>query len=110
MQRESLGLVQGTVDVLILRALVRAPMHGYAVSQWIRERSGGALAGEDAALSQARTRRERKGWVESEWGVSGSNRRVKTYQITPVGRKQLKSDIAGLRRYVAALFAVLEPA
>src|ERR1043166_2880351 len=76
MQRESLGLVQGTVDVLILRALVRAPMHGYAVSQWIRERSGGALAVEDAALYQALHRLERKGWVEAEWGVSGSNRRV----------------------------------
>jgi transcriptional regulator len=110
MPRESLGLVQGTVDVLILRALVRAPMHGYAASQWIRERSGGALAVEDAALYQALHRLERKGWVDAEWGVSDSNRRVKTYQITPVGRKQLKSDIADLRRYVAALFAVLEPA
>ena len=108
MQRESLGLVQGTVDVLILRALVRASMHGYAISQWIRERSGGALAVEDAALYQALHRLERKGWVEAEWGTSDSNRRVKIYEITPQGRQQLKSDVAELRRYVAALFAVLE--
>jgi len=110
MPRESLGLVQGTVDVLILRALVRASMHGYAVSQWIRERSGAAPAVEDAALYQALHRLERKGWVEAEWGVSDTNRRVKTYRITPAGRKQLKSDVAELRRYVTALFAVLEPA
>lgn len=110
MPRESLGLVQGTVDVLILRSLSRASMHGYAVSQWILERSGGALAVEDAALYQALHRLERKGWVEAEWGVSDTNRRVKTYQITPLGRKRLKRDIAELRRYVVALFTVLEPA
>jgi PadR family transcriptional regulator PadR len=110
MTREALGLVQGTVDVLILRTLTRAGMHGYAISQWIRERSGGALAVEDAALYQALHRLERKGWVEAEWGNSDTNRRVKIYEITRQGRQQLKSDVAELRRYVAALFAVLERA
>src|SRR5438876_1479438 len=109
MPRESLGLVQGTVDVLILRALVRASMHGYAVSQWIRERSGGALAVEDAALYQALHRLERKGWVEAEWGVSDTNRKAKFYHITRDGRKQLSADVAELRRYVEALFKVLQP-
>ena len=110
MTREALGLVQGTVDVLILRTLTRAGMHGYAISQWIRERSGGALAVEDAALYQALHRLERKGWVEAEWGTSDTNRRVKIYEITPRGRQQLRDDVAELRRYVAALFAVLERA
>ena len=110
MAAESLGLVQGTVDVLILRALTRDSMHGYAISQWIRDRSDGALAVEDAALYQALHRLERKGWVEAEWGTSDSNRRVKIYQITPRGRQQLRDDVAELRRYVAALFAVLERA
>ena len=110
MTREALGLVQGTVDVLILRTLTRAGMHGYAISQWIRERSRGELAVEDAALYQALHRLERKGWVEAEWGTSDTNRRVKIYEITPRGRQQLKSDVAELRRYVAALFAVLERA
>ena len=64
MPRETLGLVQGTVDVLILRALIRDAMHGYAISLWIRGRSDGALAVEDAALYQALARLERKGWVE----------------------------------------------
>lgn len=109
MARESLGLVQGTVDVLILKTLSWSPMHGYGIAQWIRERTDGALAVEDAALYQALHRLERKGWVESEWGVSDSNRKAKFYSITKDGRKQMQSDVAALRRYVDALFKVLQP-
>ena len=105
----ALGLVQGTVDVLILKTLTWSPMHGYAISQWIRERTDGALAVEDAALYQALHRLERKGWVDSEWGVSDTNRRAKFYSITRDGRKQLHADVAELRRYVDALFKVLQP-
>lgn len=110
MARESLGLVQGTVDVLILKTLTWAPMHGYAITQWIRERTDGALAVEDAALYQALHRLERRGWVESEWGISDTKRKAKFYQITKDGRKQLTADVAELRRYVDALFKVLQPA
>jgi transcriptional regulator len=110
MARQSLGLVQGTVDVLILKTLTWNPMHGYGISQWIRQRTDGALAVEDAALYQALHRLERKGWVDSEWGVSETNRRAKFYHITRDGRKQLRTDVAELRRYVEALFKVLEPA
>ena len=110
MPQESLGLVQGTVDVLILRALTRNTLHGYAISQWIKEKSDGALTVEDAALYQALHRLERKGWVDAEWGMSDTGRRARFYELTPAGRKQLKSDVAELRRYVAALFAVLETA
>jgi PadR family transcriptional regulator, regulatory protein PadR len=110
MPRESLGLVQGTVDVLILKTLSWSTMHGYGISQWIRQRTDGALAVEDAALYQALHRLERKGWVDSEWGVSDTNRRAKFYQITPQGRKQLQTDVAELQRYVEALFKVLQPA
>ncbi len=110
MPRESLGLVQGTVDVLILKTLSWSTMHGYGISQWIRQRTDGALAVEDAALYQALHRLERKGWVDSEWGVSDTNRRAKFYQITPQGRKQLQADVAELQRYVEALFKVLQPA
>jgi PadR family transcriptional regulator PadR len=110
MAREALGLVQGTVDVLILKTLTWTPMHGYGIAQWIRQRTDGALAVEDAALYQALHRLERKGWVESEWGVSDTNRKAKFYHITRDGRKQLQSDVAELRRYVEALFKVLQPA
>jgi len=109
MAREALGLVQGTVDVLILKTLTWSSMHGYGISQWIRARTDGALAVEDAALYQALHRLERKGWVDSEWGISDTNRRAKFYHITRDGRKQLQSDVAELRRYVEALFKVLQP-
>lgn len=110
MARESLGLMQGTVDVLILKTLTWGPLHGYGISQLIRTRTDGALSVEDAALYQGLHRLERKGWVSSEWGVSDSNRRAKFYQITRDGRKQLQADVAALRRYVDALFTILQPA
>lgn len=109
MARE-LGLVQGTVDVLILKTLTWSSFHGYGISQWIRQRTDGALAIEDAALYQALHRLERKGWVASEWGVSENNRKAKFYSITREGRRQLQTDVAELRRYVDALFKVLQPA
>lgn len=110
MAREALGLMQGTVDVLILKTLTWGSMHGYGISQLISQRTDGALAVEDAALYQGLHRLERKGWVSSEWGVSDSNRRAKFYQITREGRKQLQTDVAELRRYVDALFKILQPA
>lgn len=110
MPRKSLGLVQGTVDVLILKTLTWSTMHGYGISQRIRQQTDGALAVEDAALYQALHRLERKGWVESEWGVSDTNRRAKFYSITREGRQQLQKDVAELLLYVEALFKVLQPA
>jgi transcriptional regulator len=110
MTRESLGLLQGTVDVLILKTLSWKPLHGYGIAEFIRERSNGDLAVEDAALYQALHRLERKGLVESEWGISSTNRRARFYSITTEGRKQYRAQTADLRRYVAALFRVLEPA
>ena len=109
MAGETLGLVQGTVDVLILKTLTWEPMHGYGISQWIRQRTDGALGVADAALYQALHRLERKGWVESEWGISDTRRKAKFYRITKAGRKQLQSDVAELRRYMDALFKMLQP-
>jgi len=110
MPKSAMNLVQGTLDVLILRTLSEEPMHGFAISKWIRERTDGVLGVEDAALYQALHRIERKGWIEAEWGVSENNRRAKYYQLTASGRRQLKRDTTSLRRYVEALFKVLEPA
>ena len=108
MAQESLGLLQGTVDVLILRTLSWTSMHGYGVARWISDRSDGALAVEDAALYQALHRLERKGLVESEWGMSEKNHRAKYYTITPAGRRQLKTEVAELRQYMGVLFRVLD--
>jgi DNA-binding PadR family transcriptional regulator len=85
-------------------------MHGYGISQWINERSAGALAVEDAALYQALHRLERKGLVDSEWGISEKNHRAKYYNLTPAGRRRLTTEVAELREYVSALFVVLDPA
>lgn len=110
MARPSLGLRQGTVDVLILRTLSWTEMHGYGISRWINDRSEGALAVEDAALYQALHRLERKGFVESAWKTSEKNHRAKYYTITPAGRRQLQSEIEELREYMGVLFRVLDPA
>jgi PadR family transcriptional regulator len=110
MALQTLGLLQGTVDVLILKTVSRRPLHGYGISEFIKSQTDGDLALEDAALYQALHRLERKGLVESEWGISESNRRARIYSITADGRKQLRSEVIELRRYMAALFRVLEPA
>jgi transcriptional regulator len=107
MAAEPLDLLQGTLDVLVLKALSWRPMHGYAVSRWIRDRSGEALAVEDAALYQALHRLERRGHVASEWGLSENNRRAKYYQLTTAGRAQLRHEVGTWRRYAAAVGAVL---
>ena len=110
MAREPLDLLQGTLDVLILKTLSWGPMHGYAVSRWIRERTDAVLAVEDAALYQALHRLERREWIEAEWGLSENNRRAKYYRLTPAGRRQLRSEAATWRAYAAAVFKVLETA
>ena len=103
-----LALLQGTVDVLILKALAWAPMHGYGISLWIRERANDSLAVEDAALYQALHRLERKGLIESEWGVSETNRRARFYTLARTGRQHLRRETADLRRYFETLFLVLD--
>src|SRR5438552_2144422 len=105
-----MDLLQGTLDVLILKTLSWEAMHGYAISRWIRQRTDNVLTVEDAALYQALHRLERKGLIESEWGLSENNRRAKYYHLTAPGRQQLRSEVSEIRRYVAALFKVLEPA
>ena len=110
MLRTRSELLQGTVDVLILRALAWQPMHGYTISQWIRDRSRDVLAIEGAALYQALHRLERKKWIRAEWGLSQNNRKAKFYELTAVGRAQLKSESAVWRSYAAAVTKVLNPA
>jgi transcriptional regulator len=110
MSHTSLSLIQGTVDLLVLRALQQGPVHGYAVSRWIRERTDAVISMEDAALYQALHRLEARGWVESEWGVSENNRRAKYYSLTTAGRRQLRDEVATWQRYAAAMSRVIEPA
>jgi transcriptional regulator len=110
MAAKPMDLLQGTLDVLILRTLAWSPMHGYAVTRWIRERTGGTLEIEDAPLYKALHRLEHAGCVSAEWGLSENNRRARYYSLTPRGRKQLKAEESAWRRYAEAVFKVLEPA
>lgn len=110
MSHASLSLLQGTVDLLILRALQTGPAHGYAVSRWVRERTDGVLSMEDAALYQALHRLEARGWVVAEWGLSENNRRARFYALTADGRRELRSEVSAWRRYAEAVFKVIEPA
>jgi PadR family transcriptional regulator PadR len=108
MSAQPMGLLQGTVDVLILKTLSWEPMHGYGIAKWIEQRSEGALGVADAALYQALHRLERRGWISSEWGLSDNNRKAKYYRMTNLGRQQLRSEASEIRRYVAALLKVLD--
>ena len=108
MSDETLELMKGTLDVLVLKTLSWEPMHGYGVSRWIRRRTGGTLDVEDAALYQALHRMEGRGWLESEWGRSENNRRAKFYRLTKKGRAQLRRQTSDMRKYVEALTRVLD--
>lgn len=110
MPDSDLKLLQGTLDVLILKALTFGARHGFAVAQWIRQTSDDALNIEDGALYTSLHRMERRRWVQAEWGVSENNRRAKFYRLTPEGRRQLKADSAKWARYAAAVFKILQAA
>lgn len=99
--------LQGTVDVLILKALAWKPMHGYAIAQFLADTSRGELAVEGAALYQGLHRLERKGLVRSRWGTSETKRRVRVYSLTSEGRGQLVAEADGWKRYAAAVARVL---
>ena len=106
----SLPLIQGTLDLLVLRTLASGPMHGYHIAVTIRERTGGELNIEDAALYQSLHRLDRRGLVDAEWGPSENNRRARYYTLTAAGRKRLREETGNWRRYARAVDAVLEGA
>ena len=109
MSEETNDLVRGTVDLLVLRALAGEPMHGFGLSKWIDDRTGGKLGIVDSALYKALHRLEDAGAVRAEWGASENNRRAKYYAITAQGRRMLRSEIATWKRYVATVVSALEP-
>ena len=110
MATRTLDLLQGTLDVLVLRTLAWGPMHGYAVSRSIRQRTDGVIDIEDAPLYKALHRLEHAGFVAAEWGLSENNRKARYYELTAAGRRHLRVEEDAWRRYAAAVFKVLEPA
>jgi transcriptional regulator len=107
-KREPLELLPGTLDLLILKTLVRGKMHGYGIAQALKAASEDVLEVGESSLYPALQRLLLNGWVEAEWGASENNRRARYYTLTRAGRKQLAAERAGFDRMIAAIHRVLE--
>ncbi len=102
-----LDVRQGTLDLLVLKALAGGPRHGYGIMSWLREATGGELRLEDAALYPALHRLERRRLIGAEWGHSEHNRRAKYYQLTGAGRRALHAEAGRWNRYVSLVARIL---
>ena len=100
-------LVRGTLDVLVLRALNWGPMHGFEITTWLEERSGGKLDVEDGALYHALVRLEERGAIEADWGETDNGRRARYYKLTAIGKANLKAETAKWLEYAEAVTGVL---
>ena len=103
----SLDLLKGTLDILILKTLSRGPLHGYGVSRWLRQATDDAFHVDEGALYPALRRLEKRGFLESEWGLTGTGREARFYRITDAGRAELESAVRSWDRYAAAMARVL---
>jgi transcriptional regulator len=108
-ERERVALLQGTLDLLILRTLVRAPQHGQGIARAIQQTSEDVLIVDHGALYPALQRLEEKGWIGARWGTSANNRRARFYSLTARGRRQLARETSQWRRLAAAIGRVLGP-
>jgi transcriptional regulator len=104
---ERIALLQGTLDLLILRTLLFGKEHGQGIARAIQSMSGDELLVDHGSLYPALQRLEAKGWVEAEWGTSGNNRKARFYRLTPAGKKQLTSETRQWERIAAAMGRVL---
>lgn len=108
--KNRIELLQGTLDMLILRTLQWGPQHGHGIAQAIRASSGEVLQVETGSLYPALHRLEKQGWLKSEWGVSPNNQRAKYYRMTATGKKQLASEQSKWDQFVQAISGVMNPA
>jgi transcriptional regulator len=97
------GLLQGTVELLVLKRLSRGPMHGYGIAAWIETATDDVLRVEEGSLYPALYRMVKKGWIKGEWGVSDNNRKAKYYRLTKKGRKQFEEQAVGWERLSGAV-------
>jgi PadR family transcriptional regulator, regulatory protein PadR len=107
MPSKPLDLLQGTLDLLILKTLALGPMHGWGISQRIQQTSGDVLRVNQGSLYPALQRLETSGWVEAEWGASENNRQAKFYQLTRAGQKKLREEQASWERMTGAVARIL---
>lgn len=106
-KHEALELLPGTLDLLILKSLVRGSMHGYGIAQMLKAASGDVLDVGESSLYPALQRLLLNGWVSAEWGASENNRRARFYTLTAAGRKQLAAERADFERMIGAIQRVL---
>jgi transcriptional regulator len=104
----SLDLLQGTLDLLILKTVSWGPAHGYAIARWIEQLTGEVLSVGEGSLYPALHRLEERGWIESEWQLSENNRRAKFYRLTTAGRQQLRTETLSWGKFVDAVGKVLK--
>jgi PadR family transcriptional regulator PadR len=102
------GLLQGTVELLVLKTLSWGPMHGYGIASWIESVTADALSVEEGSLYPALYRMAKKRWITAEWGLSDNNRRAKFYQLTASGREHLASEAETWTRLTAAVARILQ--
>lgn len=107
MPQAGADVLQGTLDMLILKALALQPMHGWGVAQRIQQISRDALQVNQGSLYPALHRLEYRGWIQAEWGASDNNRRARFYSLTAAGRKQLRAELAAWRRFADGVELVL---
>jgi PadR family transcriptional regulator, regulatory protein PadR len=100
-------LLQGTLDMLILKALSWGSMHGYGITHWLEQATNAALRVEEGSLYPALHRMAKRGWLRAEWGVSENNRRAKYYTLTPAGRKQLQKEASTWQQFTDVVGRVL---
>jgi transcriptional regulator len=110
MSDERSDLLQGTLAIVILKALLAGPMHGYGIAQWIEQTTGEVLRVEDGSLYPALRRLEDRDFIEAEWGLSENNRRAKYYAITTAGRRHLRSEASRWMEFAGAVTQVLRAA
>ena len=110
MAKEKPDVLQGTLDMLILKALQLDPMHGFGISVRIRQMSDEVLLVEQGSLYPALYRLEEQGWIKAEWGVSDNNRKARFYELTAAGRKQLNAETENWARVSAAINLILKNA
>lgn len=110
MAKERTDLMQGTLELLILKTLERESLHGYGIVQKIHENAEDLLKVEDGSLYPALYRMQERGWIKSEWGVSENNRRARFYKLTRAGQKQLERERANWERVSKAISRILQTA
>ena len=104
---DALPLLKGTLDLLVLKTLTWGPMHGFGISSWLDEQSGGTVGVDDSALYQALHRLEGRGYVAAEWGITENNRRARFYTLTTAGRRHLRAETESWLRYTTTVTAIL---